>query len=261
MHIYNGRMTLRLRNLILIILSFISLAVLGAAVYIGVGGYSAIDAASMQQIVPVSALLLFSTVAGIVIFLSFRNTASAEIFFFYFFIFSLLFDIFKIVVILFPDASLPFSYGMIATRLVYFGRFAGTLALFSSGLFSSGMEYQRMGIVFLFIIILSAALVWLLPVDISSTVAGGTWELGRFIELLIAVIFLEIVSVVNFTVAGRKNENPEYIIIAAALFLTVAGREILFFIPGYVSTAIGTALIVCGSIIFGLRTHGLYLWE
>jgi hypothetical protein len=212
-------------------------------------------------LIQISVLMLFSTITCVIIFFSFRNTASAEIFFFYIFIFTFSIDIFKIVILMIPNAPLPFGYGMITTRIVYFGRLLGTLSLFSSGLFSAGLEYQRMGTVFLVTIILSAALVWLLPVDVSSSVPGNTWEIGKFLEITVALGLFQLIAVLNFIIAGLKNENKEYLFLAAGIFLAAAGRELLYFLPGYITTAAGMVLLISGTILFGLRTHQLYLWE
>ena len=75
---------------------------------------------------------------------------------------------------------------MVPTRLVYYGLFTGTLALFSSGLFTTGLEYQRMEIATVIILTLPAALVLVLPVDVTSSIPGGTWEIGRFYEITAA---------------------------------------------------------------------------
>jgi len=254
-------MTLRLRNFILILIALISITGLTLLIFGIFDNMTLITDEILSAHMPIAIQLLFSSIACIIIFSTFRNTASAEIFFFYIFIFTFSFDIFKIVILMLPEASLPFSYGMITTRLVYFGRFLGAMALFSSGLFSSGLEYQRMGLVFSVSIVLSGALVWLLPVDISSSVPGQTWELGNFLEIAIAIGVLKLIAILNFVIAGLKNENHEYLLIAVGLFLTASGREILYYIPGYIASAVGVLLLLSGTVIFGLRTHQLYLWE
>ena len=261
MHIYNNYMTLRLRNFILILLAMLTISGLAVMSYGVVVNQSQITLDSLSILIPIAGLMLFSAVACIIIFFTFRNTASAEIFFFYIFIFTFAIDIFKIVILMIPGSALPFSYGMITTRIVYFGRFLGALSLFCSGLFSAGMEYQRMGTVFSVIIILSAALVWLLPVDISSNVPGQTWEIGNFPEITIALGLFQLIAILNFIIAGLKNENHEYLIIAAGLALSAIGREVLYYMPGYILSAFGFLLLCAGAILFGIRTHRLYLWE
>ncbi len=245
----------------MLVLALLSISALTIVIIGTVRNLEFITETTLTLLLPITALMLFASTAAIFIFLTFRNTASAEIFFFYIFIFTFSFDIFKFIIPMSAGAELPFSYGMMATRLVYFGRFMGALALFCSGLFSSGMEYQRMGFVLSVSIIISAALVWMLPVDISSSVPGNTWEIGRFLEIAIAIGLLKLIAVLNFIIAGLKNENYEYLLIAAGLFLAAAGRELLFYMPGYIPAAAGFILLVTGTIIFGIRTHQLYLWE
>lgn len=261
MHIYNNYMTLRLRNFIMILLALLTVIGFAVLTFGIIQNRDLITKESLDFLIPIATLMVFAPISCIIIFLTFRNTASAEIFFFYVFIFTFSLDLFKIVILLAPSAALPFSYGMMMTRIIYFGRFLGAFALFCSGLFSSGLEYQRMGTAFLVIIIISLGLVWLLPVDISSGVPGRTWEIGRFIEITIALGIFQLIAVLNFIIAGLKNENKEYLFIAGGLLSAAAGREILYYIPGYILTGTGFLLMIIGTIIFGLRTHQLYLWE
>ena len=252
-------MTLRLRNALLI-----SLAVVSA------GGFVLIISGFIRngnifnlhilEWLPVVCLNLFSTASCIIIFFSFRNTASSEIFFYYIFIFSFVFDIFRFSFLLFPEYQLFTVFPMAATRLVYYGRFLGALSLFTAGLFTTGLEYQRMSITSIIILVLPAALVLVLPVDVTAPVPGGTWQIGRFHEVTIALSLFHIIAVLNFIIAGLKNESREYLIIAASLFIAICGRELTYYFTGWLPLA-GFILMVGGSISFALRTHRLYLWN
>ena len=246
-------MTLRLRNTLLILLSTVSA---GAPILLArtliVNDFNFIRFPLIQFIV-IAVLAVFSTTTCIIIFLSFRNTASSEIFFFFIFIFSVIFDIFKL-----ADTDL---YGMSVTRIVYYGLFMGALSVFCAGLFTTGLEYQRMGIAAIIVFLLPAALVLILPVDTSSNVAGGTYEIGRFHEISIALLILHLMAVLNFIIAGLKNESREYLLIAAGLFIAVSGRALMYYFSGPVIIGIGFALLVSGTIIFALRIHRLYLWD
>jgi hypothetical protein len=245
----------------MIVLAVISAGCLISYLYGLLNNMNIISPDSLNFIFILLFLLAFCTAAGITIFISFRNTASAEIFFFYIFIFAVIFDTFKIAFLVLPPSEITLTYGMLATKLVYFGRFLGALSLFSAGLFATGLEYQRTGMVFIASIIASATLVWLLPVDSTSIVPGNTWELGNFHEMIIAVGLFEAMGVINFLIAGMKSETLEYRIIAAGLLTAAAGREILYFIPGIILPAAGYAALVAGTVIFSRQVHRLYLWE
>ena len=252
-------MTLRLRNILLLILASVSAICFLFLVYqFTVSGQ--MTAESLRKFLPVTVLILFGTVSCIMIFISFRNTASSEIFFYYIFIFSLIFDLFRFTDLLFADLHIFSVYTMAPTRIVYYGRFLGALALFSAGLFTTGLEYQRMGITTLLIFILPAALTAVLPVDVTSTVPGGTLQIGRFHEIVIAMEILNLAAVLNFLIAGIKNESREYGFIAAGLLTVIAGRELLFFLGGWIDIA-GFVMMLAGSLVFSLRIHRLYLWD
>ena len=252
-------MTLRLRNLLLILLAVVSaagFAIIGRGILKSEGlSYSVVI-----DWLPAICLNLFSTICCIIIFFTFRNTSSSEIFFYFIFVFSVVFDLFRFNSMLVPAFPVLTVFPMAATRLVYYGRFLGALSLFSAGLFTTGLEYQRMSITAIVILFLPAALVLVLPVDVTSPVAGGTFEIGSFHEITIVLSLLHAIAVLNFIIAGLKNESREYLIIAAGLFIAVLGREIVFYFSGWLPAA-GFILILAGSVLFGLRTHRLYLWN
>ncbi len=246
-------MTLRLRNTIMILLTIAAFAGFLMILQSLVRGGIIINEETLPKIISIVMLSLFSTIACIIIFFSFRNTASAEIFFFFVFIFSLIFDIVKL-----ADFDL---YGMTATRIIYYGRFLGTLALFFAGLFTTGLEYQKMGITAVILFLLPIALVLVLPVDITSIVAGGTCEIGRFHEIVTALSVLNLMAVLNFFIAWQKNESGDYLLIAAGIFLAEAGREIIYYTQGIILPSAGFLLLAGGIVIMGLKTHRLYLWD
>lgn len=254
-------MTLRLRNTSMLLLSVLITLMTISFIILFVRSAGNVESINLQQFISVLATMVFATAACFVIFISFRNTASAEIFFFFLFLCSFCFDMFKEGLIIINDISLPFSYSMFMTRVVYFGRFFGVVALFCSGLFSTGLEYQRMSMMFLISVIIAVGLVSLLPVDLSRNIPGGTRELGSFLEIYIILILLQLISVVNFIIASNKNENTDYLFLAGSLILTVAGRELLFLMPGIAAASAGFVLLVSGTVVFGLKTHRIYLWE
>ena len=147
------------------------------------------------------------------------------------------------------------------TRLVYYGRFMGAIAIVSAGLFATGLEYQRMGTAALIALLLPAALVMVLPVDSTSSIPGDTWEIGKFYEIAISIGILHLIAGVNFIIAGIKNESRDYFIIATAVFSAVCGRELLFYFNSTIIQSAGFLLLLFGTILFGLRTHRLYLWD
>ena len=259
--IYNACMTLRLRNILLIILAVVS--AVGPAVLLQglAAGRLILDSQALTEIISTAVLTLFVTTVCIIIFISFRNTASFEIFFYYLFIFSFVFDIFKLTDLIVQSHSALIVNIMLPTRLVYYGRFMGTLALLCAGLFATGLEYQKMGIATLITFILPAALVMVLPVDSTSVVPGGTMEIGKFQEIIVIIALLSLIAVLNFVIAGLKNENNVYFTIAGGVFIAAAGREIIFYLRTSVFQGSGFVLLLAGTIILGRTIHRLYLWD
>ncbi len=253
-------MTLRLRNILLIIFTAFSAACLVFTVkeLISSGSFTP---AGILQFLPVLFIAFYAAVSCIVIFFSFRNTVSSEIYFFFIFIFSTVFDIFRSAGLSSNLLPLFSVYSMVPTRLVYYGLFAGALALFCSGLFTTGLEYQKIGVATVIILALPAALVIVLPVDLASAVPGGTWEIGRFYEITIALAVFQLLGVLNFIIAGIRNESREYSFIAAALLIAVCARALIFYFENIFAITAGFLLLIAGTILFADRTHKLYLWD
>lgn len=150
---------------------------------------------------------------------------------------------------------------MLMTRLVYYGRFAGVLALFCSGLFATGLEYHRIGLTAFLISIIPAALVMVMPVDTSVIIPGNTWKVGGFKEIFSAILLINLIAVINFIIAGLKNENKDYFIITVALLLSIFGRELSFYFQGMTGLLPGLLLLSAGTTVFSLRVHHLYMWD
>lgn len=204
-------------------------------------------------------LTVFSLIGWFIIRSYFKKTASAEMFFFMFFVISLSFETVRILQILLIIYEEAMFLGNLLTRIVFFGRFFGLLCLFFSGLFSSWLEFQRIGLV------LSVSL--LLPFALSSAVPVGTeiqadlmYILGSRNEVMLVVIALEVFCVLNYIFAAVFLKQKESLMVALGMAFVVGGRELMFFAPQLVFIIIGSICLILGSIVFGRKIHALYLW-
>ncbi|MEW5818219.1 MAG: hypothetical protein AB1798_22875 [Spirochaetota bacterium] len=206
-------------------------------------------------------ILLFSLITGFLLKTNFKKTSSAEIFFFTIFILSLSLESFRVGQVLLQLQNKSAYFGILLTRIVYFGKIFGVLCLFSSGLFAAGIKYQKFGIIIGFDLLLSLSLASTIPVDFSILHSNFLYKIGNGRELVFAFIVIEIFSVLNYCWAAFTKNDPEYSLIALGLFFVILGRELLFFMPGPVLVCTGFIFLIGGTILFSNRTHYVYLWS
>lgn len=211
-------------------------------------------------IISLAGELLFALTAIIILYLSFRKTRSPEIFFFIVFCISMCFDSLKVPFVLFNAIEIAPYYGVILTRAVYFGRFLGTMAVLTSGLFSLGAQYQRMeiyaGVSFLLAFALSAAV----TIDITETDPIFLFKMGHTRELgIISVIFL-FFGVFNYLLYAIQSASRNHFLIALGLTGVIAGREMLFYTHSVITVAGALCLLIAGTVLYGERTRAVYLW-
>ena len=202
----------------------------------------------------------FVPVAILSTYLFFRKTPSPEIFFFVFALVS------------FSLASLRFTAPLLdslttspmalipLTRLVYFSRILAMLSLFASGLFSTGLTYQRQEIYLGGFVMISFILAAALPIDFTAFSLPFLLEAGRETGFFIAYYAIAAIAVFNFLYAASIHHNLNYLFNATALIIFIASKEIFFFYPDswYVFPAL--AGIIAATLLFAQKTHEIYLW-
>jgi hypothetical protein len=205
--------------------------------------------------------LVFSITAVTILYFSFKKTTSAEIFFFIIFLVTMTFDSLKAGFALFAVANVSPFYGVLLTRMVYFSRFLGTLAILAAGLFAHGAEYQRMEIYLGAAFLLSVSLSTAMPVDFTVTDLSLLYAVGNARELgIVSVLFLTF-GVFNFVLYAIQNSSRDYALIGIGLALTVIGREMLFFMHGPIAPIAAFVMLIGGTTLFSERTHAVHLWS
>lgn len=211
-------------------------------------------------IAAIIAELIFCLTTTLALYFSFRKTTSPEIFFFIIFIVAMSIDSLKSVQIIINISRLSPYFGMIITRIIYYGKFLGTLSLFSAGLFSTGVEYQRTEIVLGIGLLLAFVLAATVPVDMTELKANLVHALGKDLELLIISVLFQTFALLSFVFAGIQNSNPSYFSIAAGVGIVMVGRHLIFYRTDLISVLIAFVFLAGGSILFSERTRKIHLW-
>jgi hypothetical protein len=203
---------------------------------------------------------LFVLLAGLILHNTFKKISSPEIFFFSLAIMALSFTSLRSLFLIDEFLGYPLYLSETISRFVYFGRLVAILCLFTSGLFSTGITFQKQDSFLLLIILISFVLSSNIPIDLFKTDTILLKGTGSEYGMNIVFILLQLFSILNFTVGAIKNNNSEYLFLALGVALIAAGNEFLFLlIPGWISLLAIISLIT-GTIIFGYKTHKIYQW-
>jgi len=255
-------MTIHTRNKTIlggIFLTALLLAAFAASMILIFGRFDPAGEAVLM-LVSLAMELVYAVAAIVVLYFSFRKTRSPEIFFFIIFLISMCFNSLKAPFVLLDAIGMAPYYGVLLTRAEYFGRFLGTLAILTSGLFPLGAEYQRMEIYFGVSFLLAFALSAAITVDMTEIGPVMLFEMGHSRELgIINVIFL-FFGVFNYVLYAIQNSSRDHFLIAAGLALVIVGREMIYHSQHLVFSVIALVLLVAGTVLFGERTHSVHLW-
>ena len=155
----------------------------------------------------------------------------------------------------------PFSayFGIAATRIAWFGRFAGITALLNLGLYSSNMPIHRSGYILGMGALAALAIAVMIPLDITQPMGNLLYRSGIDIPLALSCVSLEVLAVLSLAGTGVSRMNRRYYMLALFLLLIIVGSDLSFL--GDLSLAIpGAALMVAGIIGFSWQTRKIYQW-
>lgn len=204
---------------------------------------------------------LFVLTAGLIFRNSFKKIASPEVFFFSLAILALSFTSLRSLFLIDGFLGHPVYLSETISRSVYFGKIITILCLFTSGLFSTGISFQKQQYFLLLIVLISFILSSVIPIDLYKTqvilLKGTGTEYGM--NIIFAV--LQIFAVLNFLVGAIKNNNYDYLYLALAIGMISLGNEILFgLIPG-IKSYLAILSLISGTTLFGYKIHKIYQWS
>ena len=204
---------------------------------------------------------IFAFAAGLILRNLFQKIASPEIFFFGLAILSLSLTSVRSLLLIEGVLDYPIYLSETITRAVYFGKIITVLCLFTSGLFSTGISFQKQESFLLLIALISVVLSVIIPIDLFETdiilLRGNGSEYG----MNIIFILLQVFAVLNFIVGAIKNNNYDYLFLAVGVGMVAIGNELLFvLIPGWISIG-AILLLISGTILFGYKIHKIYQWS
>jgi len=205
-------------------------------------------------------LILICVISCTVLKRLWERTASAEIFFFLFFLYSISFEAIWLWSAIAIVKEAPVFLGIMLSKIILFGRFFGLISLLFSSLYAIEMSYQKFPILMLTPILISLALAYTLPVDSSVLMRNFLYKMGDAKSHWIVTIVLEIVTILNYLIAAYRRGKRAFVWIAVGVFLILLGREFLIFTLEPLPTAISIILAIAGIWIFSKQINRVYLW-
>ncbi|RPJ06077.1 MAG: hypothetical protein EHM28_10815, partial [Spirochaetaceae bacterium] len=138
------------------------------------------------------------------------------------------------------------ALGVVATRIVYSGRLAGLISLFTASLYALDLNYQKFEVVVGIEFLVSALLAFSISFDRDVVLSSGLHKPGDEQGLFIITLALLLLTVINYFLAAYRSHS---FYTAGAMIVILAGREILFFTLDPVTLIFGTLILSGGSIL------------
>ena len=194
------------------------------------------------------------------LYLFFRKTPSAEVFFFQFALLG--FAVSSLRVLAIPLALQLTSLFSIQplSKIVLFGRFFTVLCLFLSGLFSTGLTFHKQGGYLLIVFVIALIISTLLPLDWTRFSPPLICRLGEDTGFSLAYYLIAVFALTNYLYSASLHSSRDYTYNAIGLLLVFMGMEISFYWAQLPVGIVGGILIIGGTIVFAQRTHAIYQW-
>lgn len=219
---------------------------------------------SVFETTPLTALtiILFEILTSFIFILllqsSYKKTFSPEIFFIILALGGILFEAFRDVVVLARVLNKLYFLYILVPRFVYFGKLLTALALFVSGLFSTGFNRQKhntfIGLVFLFAFLLSSTI----PIDYSirSTLFLPGGKSPYILQNILYSLYL--LAFLNYLAGAYRNKNKNFIFCGIGMTMFVTGIEVLFPLQTGIQLIVGCFLYLSGLLISNGAVNKIY---
>lgn len=191
----------------------------------------------------------------------FRRSSSSPMLFLSLFLVSLILDLGKVGYLYFLSEGMTPMRLVILSRTIRFGHFFGLFALLSSSLYHAGVDYPKTGSVALVIGVVTASLVYMLPIDSLTIEPSLVHSAGARSTLQIVGAAIGLLVILNGVFGAlQRPENQLWLISIGYVFLVV-GRELVFYLITPALTFLGIGLVLAGATLAVYRTRRLVLWQ
>ncbi len=201
-----------------------------------------------------------ASVGGYLLRRYFLKTSAPEVFFFTVFTLSLCFEGVRSIELYFLYLNVPTLYGVILTRVVYFGYFLGGFCLLGSSLYAAGVQYPKYANPLGIAALVSFALAYVVPIDSLAPYPNLLFRIGNQATTQTISLVLGLLTILSYALAVMNGGTAERLPILFAVLMVLVGRDLLFYLSGPVGVISGGGLLAVGTTVYGIRNYRLYLW-
>jgi putative membrane protein len=211
-----------------------------------------------------TSVFLFSIISFIFIVyihFAFRKIQSTEMFFFEMFLFSISFEVLRLLVPLYLFSPLILIELSAISRLLYFFRFLGVFSLLAMSLFSIKVITRQIFPITFLIFFLSLILSMSSPMDgldINPLFMAGKLYLKRYLTLFFSCSIFLILSMI---ISYLYNSIRERLYIIGSMVCLLIGYFVLLYVQNYFSLLLGGSIFLAGVFNTVKNIHSIYLWQ
>ena len=271
-------MTIKTRNRINLFLTFMSLTIVIAAiiftVFLQFTGHFAFPPDILR--LPFSSFFLtkfdfravliainlfpaFCFIIFLYMNIEFENTQSTEIIYLSFFLIACLTETARLFFPFFNLWNSNVSLAVYSSNVVLFGRILAPLSLFFMTLFAKTESRQYIEQNIIILIVISAYIIMILPLDTTSPQVLGFFKCGYFMFFKYIRLLILIAAIITQTIFTAQDKNRQRFTIR--LSLICAGYMILCNTYNFLMAALGATGIFIGTILYLKSIHSMYLWN
>jgi len=197
---------------------------------------------------------------GFILF-NFRKTASAEIFFYAFWVLSVGLEVLRLALAWAIGGGAPIPLQILGAKALVFSRFVGYFSIFLSGLYAVGFRNEKLGTVIALMVAVAFGLAASIPVDTGSFTVMLELRPGYANVTQGLGLVAGLVTIANFLHAARVASEAAYRAAALGCLLFLLGRHLLVAYWNPYLMGVGLILLATGSALFVRRLHAYYLWQ
>ncbi len=149
---------------------------------------------------------------------------------------------------------------LMLSRVVLFFYFNSVLSLFAASSYAAGSANPRLWSVSGFIVTVGLFLAYTAPLDASLFTDAFVHAFQPGVNLQVFTAIVSLLSMLNFFRYASDNEDAAGRSVIWAAAALVAGRELMMFLGSVPAQLVGAVLIVLGLVAFIRSSYSVYLW-
>lgn len=203
---------------------------------------------------------IFSFICLIIIYLSFEKTQSIEITFFAAALFAISFEGFRILIPFYELWEPTLFYASTITRIVLTSRIFLCLAIYSSGIFTTGATSGQLGAALFLEAFLSFTLAKIIPLNTYSLSSNFLINIGYSHIIFTIFLCMVILTIIIFYILAKTRSILEYLGVAHGLYSFFIGYFFLMLSDTWLILIASILLFTTGTRIFVKKIHAYHLW-